>query len=383
MKKYILISDFSLTSNNRGTAALGYGTLSFMAERGYLREGQAIVNLHVHLNPFYKNARYHQIIQGLNIEFYDLHVSLIEYKLLLRYGLKFPCSDLSKLINNLSLVAAINGGDGLSDIYGDYLYKARLPYSYIAMKTRTPLVVLPQTIGPFKDSKNYAEAERILKYVSQVFVRDNKFADDLQKMNVAYELTKDLSAYMKPEPWDIDIKPNSIGLNVSGLAYSNKFLDTAGQFDAYPKLIESLINKFRETGNTIYLIPHAYNATIPELNNDDMVACRAAYNRLEDKNNVVFVDNDLISPRVKYVISKMSFICGTRLHANFAAIYTGVPVFGLAYSYKFAGAFEANGLSKDQTLMINNMSEEQIDDAVNKVFEFYCKSINGRKHVQG
>lgn len=40
----------------------------------------------------------------------------------------------------------------------------------------------------------------------------------------------------------------------------------------------------------------------------------------------------------------MSFFIGTRMHANFAAIYTGVPLFGLAYSYKFEGAFNANGL---------------------------------------
>lgn len=60
--------------------------------------------------------------------------------------------------------------------------------------------------------------------------------------------------------------------------------------------------------------------------------------RLKDKTNVVFVDEDLISPRVKYVISKMSFFIGTRMHANFAAIFTNVPLFGLAYSYKFQGA---------------------------------------------
>ncbi len=68
----------------------------------------------------------------------------------------------------------------------------------------------------------------------------------------------------------------------------------------------------------------------------------------------------------------MSFFCGTRMHANFAAIYSKVPVFGLAYSYKFEGAFDANGLDgANQTVMINNISCEDIDLIINKIDCFY------------
>ena len=66
----------------------------------------------------------------------------------------------------------------------------------------------------------------------------------------------------------------------------------------------------------------------------------------------------------------MDYFVGTRMHANFAAIFTKTPVFGLAYSYKFEGAFAVNGL-KDSTYMINNMKEEEIPsliDRINKKF---------------
>ena len=81
---------------------------------------------------------------------------------------------------------------------------------------------------------------------------------------------------------------------------------------------------------------------------------------------------DLISPKTKYVISKMSFFIGTRMHANFAAIFTKVPVFGLAYSYKFKGAFENNGIL-GQTAMINNISKSQADDIVKQIAEVFKK----------
>lgn len=85
------------------------------------------------------------------------------------------------------------------------------------------------------------------------------------------------------------------------------------------------------------------------------------------------MNKDLRSPQIKYIISKMSFFIGTRMHANFAAIYTNVPVFGLAYSFKYAGAFEANGLSAKQTYMINNISEDDIPKVIDEIVLFYNK----------
>ena len=87
---------------------------------------------------------------------------------------------------------------------------------------------------------------------------------------------------------------------------------------------------------------------------------------------MVFLDEDLTSPKVKYVISQMSFFIGTRMHANFAAIYTNVPVFGLAYSFKFDGAFTANGLDgRKQTAQINNLLKKDIPVVIEKIDSVY------------
>jgi polysaccharide pyruvyl transferase WcaK-like protein len=205
------------------------------------------------------------MVQGENTKFYNLNTNWFEYVLFYKLGLIIPFLPLGKALKKISCVAALNGGDGFSDIYGKYLFQARNPYSYIAMKANAPLIMMPQTIGPFKEKDNLEEAQRILKYASKVYVRDNMFIKELDAMGIKYELTKDLSAYMKPEEWNIDIRPNSIGINVSGLAYSNKFLDLAGQFPVYPELIDRLICHFCDKGHTVYLIPHAYNFYEPEL----------------------------------------------------------------------------------------------------------------------
>ena len=82
--------------------------------------------------------------------------------------------------------------------------------------------------------------------------------------------------------------------------------------------------------------------------------------------NIILIDQDLISPQIKFIISQMKFFIGTRMHANFAAMYTGVPLFGLAYSYKFQGAFEANGIY-DSTAMINNINEQDVDVIIERI----------------
>lgn len=378
LKKYILISDFCLTARNRGTAALGYGALEFLREKGFLKDSQEIVQFTICWNPLrsilHRTKRNTTDVQGHLVTFVNFMTNIFEVMLWEKTGISFPFTVWGKFVRNVALVAAINGGDGFSDIYGTKLWKFRLREIKFAMKSNTPLILLPQTIGPFKDPQILAEAKRIMEYASAIYIRDSQYTDKLDNMGIKYELTNDLSAFMKPEPWKIEINPNSIGINISGLAYSNKFMDLTGQFKVYPELMTKLVQHFQKKGKTIYLIPHAYGYKNPEWDNDDMISTREFYNSLEDKTNVIFIDNDLISPQVKYVISKMSFFIGTRMHANFAAIFTKVPVFGLAYSFKFQGAFENNGIY-NRIAKINNISSADIPKIIAQIDKAYKEEV--------
>lgn len=379
MKKYIDISGFDLRANNRGTAALGYGSIPFLESEGFLKEGQELISFHRY-KKFWKRTnlkvRHEELnVSGKTYKRTIVPIHDIEYRIVQKLGFIFPFTLFGQYVKEVELEAAICGGDGFSDIYGTQSFLNRMEQTWILRRAGVPLLFLPQTIGPFKEKRNYDIAVNLLYYAKKIYVRDNKFVAELNKLGLKYTQKRDLSSYMVPESWNIEIKKNTIGLNVSGLAYSNTFSGLEGQFDVYPELIERIINHFRTKGCTIYLIPHSYNYNKPTAD-DDMLACRKAYNRLYDKSNVVLIDKDLISPQIKYLISQMTFFIGARMHANFAAIYTGVPVFGMAYSYKFEGAFNANGLDgKLQTAMINNLRTEEIDTYITKIDSFYCKTI--------
>lgn len=376
MKKYVDISGFNINQANRGNAALSYGAVEFLVQKGLLKEGQELIKYYTYKNIFKFRINFPQknkvVIGGKTWTVNNVPVFFLEKKLILKYGIILPFTYFGRTVHKIEYEAADYGGDGFSDIYGDLLFHARMDQTELLQKANVPLIMLPMTIGPFQKESNYKYAKTILHYANKVYVRDDRFTDELKAMGIEYEKEKDLSAYMKPEKWDIDIYPDSIGINVSGLAYSNTFPNLEGQFDEYPNLINSLICYFRDKGHHVYLIPHSYRYNRPESNNDDYVACQMAYERLNNKDNVFFVQDNLSSPKVKYVISQMSFFIGTRMHANFAAIFTNTPVFGLSYSYKFAGAFQANGLNPQmQTATINYLKSNDVPDVVEKVAKCY------------
>lgn len=377
MRHSFVVSGMDLNDPNRGTAALGYGAISFLKEKNYIDEKDNLLFIRPSVKFWkYKDYIENCVIQGNKLDVKTVFIWKPILDLYLASGISLPFTKLTRIIKEIKLVAAINGGDGFSDIYNTKTFINRLSETILAIKAKIPYVILPQTLGPFKSDKNYNLARKILKGAQSVFVRDDKFVNELKEMGVQYEITKDLSFYMKPEPWDINILPNSIGLNISGLCYSNSFRDLSGQFDAYPSLIDSIIKMFQDRGKTIYLIPHSYCYEKFDENNDDIEACRLVYEKLSNKENIILIDRDMISPQIKYVISQMSFFIGTRMHANFAAIYTGIPLFGLAYSYKFSGAFDANGLSgANQTSMINNITTSEIPQILQKIDATYHKYV--------
>lgn len=51
-KNLVIISGLHLNDNNRGTAALGYGSIAFLREKGYVKEGDELVNFRTFKNPF-------------------------------------------------------------------------------------------------------------------------------------------------------------------------------------------------------------------------------------------------------------------------------------------------------------------------------------------
>jgi colanic acid/amylovoran biosynthesis protein len=356
---------------------LGYGSFYFL-RKFHKTDGLTSIRLIVYKKPWkfkFKRGKKEEVnINNEVVLLQYLYIWFLDYWIYQNIPFISRLTKIARILKKVSFVAAINGGDGFSDIYGSKTFQGRLFDTNLAIKEHIPLIILPQTLGPFKNNINLTTATKILKYASKVYVRDNKFESELTRMGVPFELTKDLSYYMKPEKFNMEVQSNAVGLNVSGLCYSNKFKDLSGCFDNYPQLIGAIIKYFQDKNVPIYLISHSYNYKKPEETNDDLQASRDVYASLKNKENVHLIDKDLTSPQTKHVISQFKFFVGTRMHANFAAIFTETPVFGLAYSYKYEGAFDYMGL-KGHYASVLNIKEIDINSIVSQIAEEYQEAI--------
>lgn len=364
--KYILLLGASLESDNKGVNALGVGAITL-------------------LNNNYKNAKISLLCVGeqtthekeltisgeivkVKLCYFTKHEilkSLKEAYLYKYFGVTSKL-EVSELIQSSDIVFDINEGDSFSDIYGSRRIIRHFTDSKLILSWKKTLVFLPQTLGPFDTVIGKFLGAHILKRLHKLYVRDIKAFDFLDKIGVKKELSIDMAVYINPEEIPVEVKPNTVGINVSGLMYLNRYKSLDGKYNNYPVFLKQLVERILKDGYEVMLIPHTYNSISPNVE-DDLEGIRKFVNdNPEIANKISFIDQDYSAQELKYVISKTVFFMGSRMHSCIAALSTSVPTIGLSYSYKFEGTFK---MFKQQELVfdVNHLKEDNLDELINKI----------------
>jgi colanic acid/amylovoran biosynthesis protein len=258
-------------------------------------------------------------------------------------------------LGRIETFAAVSGGDSFSDIYGiRRLLYVSLP-QVLGLLLGKRLVQLPQTYGPFARPASRLLARWILDRSELIYSRD------YEGISVAAALSRkaaervrfcyDMAFALKPEPgagpWDRFLldNPDAVGLNVNGLLYNRPYEVNASRAAEYRSLVERLVETFvEELGVPVLLVPHVYGDG--PMSESDVKASRELYERLAGRYGarLYLLEDRLDQNKVKYVIGRLSFFAGSRMHACIAAISQGVPAAGIAYSRKFIGVYRSVGL---------------------------------------
>lgn len=275
------------------------------------------------------------------------------------------------LLRRTDLVLDIGAGDSFADIYGARRATMQLVSKGRVLAARRPLVLSPQTVGPFRRPWARAGALAIMRRAHAVFTRDElsvRFLRDAgfdgeirQASDVALRLPCDAPASRRPGG------VVRVGLNVSGLLFSggydrsNMFALKADYGQAMRRLAAALAG---EEGRAaagapveLHLVSHVISDDQP-VEDDFRVAERIA----------AATPGSIVAPRfgspseAKTYIAGLDFFAGSRMHACIAAFSSGVPVVPLAYSRKFAGLF--GSLGYDETVDCRTAGEDEIVAAV-------------------
>jgi colanic acid/amylovoran biosynthesis protein len=266
-----------------------------------------------------------------------------------------------KRIAQADVAVAVSGGDSFSDIYGlgRFFYVA-LP-QFLALALGVKLIMLPQTLGPFRGKPARCMAGFLMRRAALVCSRDQAGMGVLSEfLNVADAKRKarfcfDMGFVLEPHvPAVLDLgglelqtSPRLrplVGLNISGLLWMGGY-NRGNMFDLkldYSALIDALIQHLiNEQGATVLLIPHVFGSDAES----DTLAVRAVQQRLAQRfaGRLFCVRGNYDQSEIKHVIGLCDFFVGSRMHACIAALSQGIPAVGVAYSDKFAGVFNSVG----------------------------------------
>lgn len=246
------------------------------------------------------------------------------------------------------LVIDIGGGDSFADIYGGRRLRRMFILKYLTHLARTPLVMAPQTIGPFTKPLSRFLARLSMRLSAIVATRDALSTTAARAMGVTRPIIEasDVALRLPFVPPSPRLGgPVRVGLNVSGLLMGGGYTghnEFALKSD-YPMLIRDIIRFFQSRGCQLHLVPHVIVATGAMVGEDDM---RASVMLAAEFPSAVLAPSFTTPSEAKSYIAGMDFFLGARMHACVAAFSSGVPVVPMAYSRKFAGLFGSIGYDR-------------------------------------
>lgn len=234
----------------------------------------------------------------------------------------------------------IGAGDSFADIYTDKRFAYIMATKLIPLLAGKPLILSPQTVGPFSRQPHSSMAAWACRKARLVFVRDPLSLAVVKKLAPTARVTLAVDvAFAMPfeRPVRVDGGPVRVGINVSGLLMSGGYKgdnDFKLGFD-YTALTRALIAAFGAMpGVSVVLVPHVIAPNMPR--DDDAAACDALQREFPHVERVA----NFASPiAAKSFISGLDFFVGARMHATIAAYSSGVPVVPISYSRKFEGLF--------------------------------------------
>lgn len=268
------------------------------------------------------------------------------------------------------LVIDIGAGDSFADIYGTGRLKRMFVLKFLSHLSGTPLVMAPQTIGPFHRPLSRLLARLTLRLCAVVATRDTLStqaarglgrADVIEASDVALRLPHDPPAPRQGGPV-------RVGLNVSGLLMNGGYTggnDFGMRLD-YPALVRDIIRHFQAhpDGCELHLVPHVIVAGGPMAMEDD---ARASAALAAEFPGVKLAPSFASPSEAKSYIAGMDFFMGARMHACIAAFSSGVPVVPMAYSRKFEGLFGSLGYAR--TVDCTRQGAAEIMDLISKAYE--------------
>ena len=245
----------------------------------------------------------------------------------------FTSARFLRAVRGLHAVVDIGGGDSFAEIYGPKRFAFQMMAKSQILASGVPLLLAPQTYGPFTRQPYRAFAGWGIRKAALVVARDptsQRVAQEISGREVG--LATDVAFRL---PYTRSATRNAFcAVNASGLLWTDAGV-SAPRFPLaydYRAATRGTIAALLARGEHVCLFTHA-NSTVDPSDDDGAIADILAKEFPQAERIPDFAHPSC----AKSFISGAKLVVSARMHACIAAYSTGVPVAPLAYSRKFSG----------------------------------------------
>jgi colanic acid/amylovoran biosynthesis protein len=240
-------------------------------------------------------------------------------------------------------LAVLTGGDNMSSDYGSPSQWFR-PIRRL-VEAGVPVVMLGQSIGPFRKAEHRQSFVEMAKQCALVTVRETAslryVLDDLGLPEALVRLTADTAFLLEPAPRELALKMIAsfgvepgrplIALSVSGGIAGFAAADGERHLAALERLTRRVL---AETDATILVLPHVEDQ---DPNNNDLIVADRLMRRMDFDPRLRLARGFLTSNEFKAIVACCDMVVAERMHVAIGGLSSGIPTFVIGYSVKGHG----------------------------------------------
>ncbi len=281
--------------------------------------------------------------------------------------------ELKELIQDITLIADISGYN-LGSKWGAAGSENFLNYIRLAKLYKIPMVVMPQSFGPFdydeKDKGILDEMKELLPYPLKIYAREwegyglltegfslsnvEKSAD-IVLQNTGIDLSNIYKIIPQIKSLNIDTKHNVAVI-------PNQQCVIHGNYSVLINIYQRIIQLLLENGKDIYVFRHA---------GEDLKLCTDIKELFKSNVNVHLIDYDFSCLEFDRFIKNFEFSVSSRFHATVHAYRNGIPCIVLGWAVKYKELTETVGQGQFCYDILRTVDQTDILRAVKEMCSTY------------
>jgi polysaccharide pyruvyl transferase WcaK-like protein len=237
-----------------------------------------------------------------------------------------------------------------------------------ALNLHVPVIKCAQAIGPFEGRINRWVSKVFLPKVTLTITRGaitHGFADGLGLTNTArgadYAFSLELDGDERESltgKLDVDFfdAPGEVVGFAPSVVMQKKVDSQGGHY------VQGLVDAIMATlvaGHRVLLIPHSTRTGTDKTHNNDLPLCREIAQEVGATAGFLFIDDELTSQQLRYLIGQSARFVTSRFHAMISSLSMAVPTVVIGWSHKYQEVLDLFGLS-DRAFGAAEFSTERV-----------------------